>query len=256
VINAFSALMWNGFREARRNRITVIVGAFAIALVLSSSLVADVAVATLDRVVIDVGLGSMSLMLTILAIFLSSGMLSREIERRTIFLITPKPISRGLFLLAKLAGNMLTLLVLLAAMSVLFVLELQVYRTPLAAEQFLALGMLWVELLVLSSFGFLMASFSGQVVSAVVTAGVYLAGHLSGDIYALAQRSKTPALKLFGQLVYYVLPNLERFNYRPKATYGIASSSTEVLGSLGYGLGYAGVLLVLAVIIFGRRDFK
>jgi len=256
VINAFSALMWNGFREARRNRITVIVGAFAIALVLSSSLVADVSVATLDRVVIDVGLGSMSIMLTILAIFLSSGMLSREIERRTIFLITPKPISRGLFLLAKLAGNMLTLLVLLAAMAVLFLLELQVYKTPVSSEQMLAIGMLWMELLVLSSFGFLMASFSGQVVSAVVTAGVFIAGHLSGDIYGLAQRSKTPSLQVLGRLVYYVLPNLERFNFRPQATYNISTPASEVFGSLAYGVVYSGVLLALAVIIFGRRDFK
>jgi ABC-type transport system involved in multi-copper enzyme maturation permease subunit len=248
--------MWNGFREARRNRITVIVGAFAIALVLSSSLIADVAVATLDRVVVDVGLGSMSLMLVILAIFLSSGMLSREIERRTIFLVTPKPISRGLFLLARLAGNMVTLGVLLLAMTGLFYLELLAYRTPVAVEQFVAIGMLWVELLVLSSFGFLMASFSGQVVSAVVTAGVYIAGHLSRDIYSLAIKSKQPLLKLLGQTVYYVLPNLERFNYRPNATYNIAPVGSEVLGSLVYGLAYTGALLAIAILIFNKRDFK
>jgi ABC-type transport system involved in multi-copper enzyme maturation permease subunit len=248
--------MWNGFREARRNRITVIVGAFAIALVMSSSLIADVSVATLDRVVVDVGLGSMSLMLVILAIFLSSGMLSREIERRTIFLVTPKPISRGLFLLARLAGNMVTLGVLLLAMTGLFYLELMVYRTPVAVVQFVAIGMLWVELLVLSSFGFLMASFSGQVVSAVVTAGVYIAGHLSRDIYSLALKSKQPLLKLLGQGVYYLLPNLERFNYRPHATYNIAPVGSEVAGSLVYGLAYTGALLAVAILIFNKRDFK
>lgn len=256
MINAFTALMWNGFREARRNRVTVIVGAFAIALVLSSSLIADTAVATLDRVVVDVGLGSMSAMLVVLAVFLSSGMLSREIERRTIFLVTPKPISRGLFLLARMAGNMVTLGVLLLAMTAIFTFELVSFRTPLAGEQFLAIGMLWVELLVLSSVGFAMASFSGQVVSAVVTAGVYFAGHLSGDLYALAQKSQTPALQVLGRVTYYLLPNLERLNYRPKATYGIASTLPEVASNIAYGLAYSGILLVIAITIFNRRDFK
>ncbi|HLL55403.1 MAG TPA: ABC transporter permease [Myxococcaceae bacterium] len=256
MINAFNALMWNGFREARRNRITVIVAAFAVALVLSSSLIAETAVATLDRVVVDVGLGSMSIMLVVLSIFLSSGMLSREIERRTIFLVTPKPISRGLFLLARLAGNMVTLGVLLLAMAALFCLQLLMYRTPLAAEQFVAIGMLWVELLVLSSVGFAMASFSGQIVSAVVTAGVYIAGHLSRDIYSLAMKSKQPLLKLLGQGVYYVLPNLERLNYRPQATYSIAPVSSEILGSIVYAVAYSGALLAIAILIFNRRDFK
>ena len=60
------------------------VGAFLALLLLSSQLVTEVTVSTFDRVLTDFGLGMMSLILVFLAIFLSSGLLSREIERRTI----------------------------------------------------------------------------------------------------------------------------------------------------------------------------
>ena len=104
----FVALALNGFREARRNRVTLLVAIFALAMLLSTSLVLEVTVGTFDRVITDVGLGAMSLMLVLLTVFLSSGLISREIERRTIFLMVSKPISRGAFLVGRLLGNMLT----------------------------------------------------------------------------------------------------------------------------------------------------
>lgn len=256
MITAFSTLALNGFREARRNRVTVVVVAFAVALLLSSSLIADTAVTTLDRVLIDVGLNSMSLLLALLAIFLSSGLLSKEIERRTIFMVVSKPVSRPLFLVSRLAGNMLTLGVLLAVMGALFFLELLLFRAPFEPVQLVAIGMLWVEVLVLTSFGFLMSTFSSQLVSAVVTTGIFFAGHLSADIYNLGTRAKNPAMQVLAKVIYYLLPNLDRLNYRPRATYGLPASATEVLQSLGYGLAYSGVVIVLAIAIFNRRDFK
>jgi Cu-processing system permease protein len=264
MIHSFTALALNGFREARRNKVTVVVAVFAIALILSSTLVTEATVATFDRILTDVGLGSMSLMLVLLAIFLSSGLLSREIERRTIFLIVTKPVSRGAFLVARLAGNMLTLGILLVAMGALFCAQVALYRSPVTSIQLVAMGMLWMELLVLSCVGFAMSSFSSQMVSAVVTTGVYFAGHLSGDIYVLASRSKNVALQLLGKVAYYALPNLGRFNYRAHASYGTPLNLTneappeltKLIESIGYGFAYSGVLIVLAVVIFNRRDFK
>lgn len=255
-MGAFLALALNGFREARRNRVTVVVLAFAVVLLLSSSLVADVSVATLDRVLVDVSLGAMSLLLVLLAIFLSCGLLSREIERRTIFMMMSRPISRALFLVARLGGNMLTLGVLLLIMAAAFLVAMLLYRTPLHATQALAVGMLWVELLVLSSIGFLMSTFSSQLVSGAVTLGVYFAGHLSADLYRLAQRTSSEGLKLLAKGAYYALPNLERLNYRPHATYGLEVPTSEVLQSLVYALAYAGAAVLLAVLVFARRDFK
>jgi Cu-processing system permease protein len=252
----FIALAFNGFREARRNRITLVVGVFALALLLSSTLVVAVTVNTFERVLTDMGLGAMSLTLVLLAIFLSSGLLSREIERRTIFLMVSKPISRGAFLVGRLVGNMLTLTVLQLAMSALFFLLMAGYGYPITTAHFTAIVMLWFELWVLSGVGFLMSSFSSQAVSAFVTVSVYFAGHLAGDIYKLAGKSESAFIQKVGSATYYLLPDLERLNFRSHATYGVVTSLSELLASAGYALAYTSVLVALAVILFNRRDFR
>lgn len=256
MIQSLVALTLNGFREARRNRVTLVVGFFAITLLLGATFVTDVTVITFNRVLTDFGLGTMSLMLVLLAVFLSSGLLSREIERRTVFLIVSKPVSRGLFLVGRLAGNMLTLSVLMLGMATVFFLEMLLSRGQITQPQLVAIAVLWVELLVLSSIGFLMSSFSSQIVSAVVTTGLYFAGHLSADIYKLSERAKSANLKAFGKAIYYLLPNLSRLNYRPQAAYNVVVPARLVLESAAYGVAYAAGLAAIAVVLFSRRDFK
>jgi Cu-processing system permease protein len=256
MIRSFAAIAYNGFREARRNRVTALVFAFAIALVLSSALAVEATVSTFDRVVIDVGLGSLSLMLVLMSIYLSSGLLNREIERRTIYLMVTKPISRGTFLLARLAGNMLTLGVLLTLMSLVFFLQLALTQNPIEAIHVLSLVLLWFELLILSSIGVTMSTFSSPIVSGLVTIGVFFAGHLSGDVYALGQRAKLPILRVLATTAYYLVPNLERLNLRPRATYHLAVDAADVWGAIAYAIAYAGCFLVIGVAIFRRRDFK
>lgn len=255
-MSAFSAMMWNGFREARRNRVTVVVGVFAAVVLLSSTLVTEVTVATFDRVLTDFGLGMMSIILVFLTIFLSSSLLSREIERRTIFLVVSKPVSRRQFLLARLAGNMLTLGVLLVAMTLVFLSQLLLFGSKITSVQLLASLGLWFELLVISSVGILFSSFAGPAVSAIATTGMYFTGHLTGDLYAIANRSESSVMRGVGKAIYYLLPNLERVNFRPQATYGLAVDASTFLSGAGYSVAWALVLTLLAISIFERRDFR
>ncbi len=256
MIRSFWAIAFNGFREARRNRVTLVLAFFAALLLLSTSLITDVTVATFSRVLIDIGLGGMTLILVLLAIFLSTGLLSREIERRTIFMVVSKPVSRGLFLVARLAGNMLTLTSLQLIMGGLLLLEFWLFKTPITWPVVLAMGMLWFELLVLSALGFLMSSFAGQMTAAFTTVSMFFVGHLSGDIYTLARRSKNEALQLLGKFLYYVLPNLERLNLRSQASYGVVVPNKEWMVSGLYALAYSTVLVSLAIFFFRRRDFR
>lgn len=250
------ALTWNGFREARRNRVTVIVAAFALVLLLATTLVTEITVGTFDRVLTDFGLGVMSILMVFLAVYLSAGGLSRDIERRTIFLLMSKPISRTSFVLGKLAGNMLTLGILVIAMTAVFCFELVLNRSPITATQFAAIWGLYVELLVISAAGLMLSSFATPLVSALVSAGLYFVGHLSSDIYRIGQASESPFIETVATATYYVLPNLDRFNFRPQAAYNLGVPLSELVSSTLYGVGWAAGLMTLAVIIFERRDFK
>lgn len=256
MMTSLSALALNGFREARRNRVTVLVGAFALLLILSTRLVTEITVTTFDRVITDFGLGVMSILMVFLAIYLSAGGLSRDIERRTIFLLMSKPISRTTYVLGRLAGNMVTLAILVAAMSGFFILQLILHRSPILPAHFIAIWGLYLELLVLSTLGLLLSSFATPLVSALVSAGLYFVGHLSGDLYRLGNITESPVLSVLAKTTYYLAPNLERFNFRPQAAYAQTIPLSEVAMATGLALGWATLFLVATSIIFERRDFK
>jgi Cu-processing system permease protein len=255
-VRVIFALALAGFREALRNRVTVVVGVFAGVMLLSTTLILNVTVFSLDRVVTDFGLSVMSLLLAALAIFLSSGLISKEIERRTIFLIVSRPLSRTQFVLGRFLGNLMTLGVLQLFMAGLFYLQLFVFSVPQTSAQLAAVLGLSVELIVLTAAGLLCSVLSSQLISALTCVGLYLMGHLADDLYNIVIRSKSTLVQIAGQAAYYALPNLSRVNYRNAAAYELPIVWPEFFTSCGYLLGYAGVLVMLTSFAFDRRDFK
>ncbi len=255
-MKGFMALAWNGFREARRNRVTTVVAAFALVLLISSSLVTQVTVHTYDRVLTDFGLATMAILLTGLSVFLSCGLIPQEIERKTIFLVVSRPMSRTRFLLARLTGNLITLGLLQVAMTAVFFFELWLYNAPVTSAIVASLVGLFFELLVVSAVGFLFSTFSSQLISALTTVGMIFAGHLAGDVYRLASKSTSDFIQFIGHASYYIVPNLDRLNFRDQASLATAVPIGEIAQAIGLALGYATLLVVMATLIFERRDFR
>lgn len=255
-MSALGALVWNGFRESRRNRVTAVVAVFAAAMLLSSGLVMDLTVVTFDRVLTDLGLGVMSLISVFLAVFLSTGLIPREVERRTLFMVLTRPISRSTFVVGRLLGNLLTLGFVIASMTALFALQVVVLGGAATQAQVVAVLGLLLEVMLLSSIGFLFASMSSQFVAALCTTGLFFIGHLSTDLYRLAERSKDAATQALLKALYYLLPNLDRLDFKARATYGDPTEWAELGGSAVYALGYSVLLVTAACLIFERRDMK
>ncbi len=255
-MNGFFALALNGFREARRNRVTTVVAAFAILLLISSTLVNQVTVHTYDRVLTDFGLSTMAMLLIGLAVFLSCGLIPQEIERKTIFLVVSRPMSRSLFLLSRLTGNLISLFLLQLAMTLVFFFELWLYNAPVTSSVVASLIGLSAELVVVTAVGFLFSTFSSQLISALITVGIIFAGHLAGDVYRVATKSASVAIQTIGKASYYLVPNLDRLNFRDQAALAAEVSARAVAESVALGLGYATLLIIIASIVFERRDFR
>lgn len=256
MMGQIGAIALNGFREARRNRVTVVAAAFAVVMILSTALVMDVTIWTLDRVLTDTGLGAMSLLSVFLAVFLSAGLITKEIERRTIFLVVSRPVSRAQFIIGRWLGNALTLGALVAAMTVIFAVQMVLLKVPLTSTMWVAITGLFFELLLLTSLGFLLSSFASQIVSALTVAALYVIGHLSGDLYRFANRSPVEVVRWLGKGLYYLLPNLDRLDFRMKAAHEQLVPFDELAASAAYACAYSVALLVLTIAIFNRRDFK
>ena len=250
------ALALAGFREALRNRVTVVAGVFAAVMLLLTTVMLNVTLFSLDRMVTDFGLSVMSLLLSGLAIFLSSGLISKEIERRTIFLVVSRPVSRTQFVLGRFLGNLLTLGVLQLLMTVLFVLQLLIFAVPRTEAQVAAVLGLSAELVLLTAVGLLCSVLSSQLIAALTCVGLYLLGHLAEDLYFIAAKSPSGIVQSAGKVAYYLLPNLSRVNFRGAAAYELPIDWSVFAGSIGYILGYSAVLLMLTTFAFDRRDFK
>ncbi|HMI92694.1 MAG TPA: ABC transporter permease subunit [Polyangiales bacterium] len=108
------AVAINTFREAVRDRVLYGVLGIATAVLLFTLVLAQVSLDQQLRIVLDVGLASISLFSVLVAVFLGSSLLYKEIERKTLYVILPKPIRRYQFLLGKYCGIALTAFVFVA----------------------------------------------------------------------------------------------------------------------------------------------
>lgn len=255
-MNAVITLALAGFTEARRNRVTLVVVAFALVMILSTSIVLSLTVFTFDRVATDFGLGVMSLLLVGLAIFLSSNQLSREIDRRTVFLVLSRPVSRAQFVIGRVLGTIITLWVMLAAMTAIFFAQMALLELYITGAQAAAIAALAFELVLMTSLGAALSSVSGPLVSSMCAIGVYLIGHGAADLYEIATSSKSEMVKTVGRGMYWIIPQLDRLDYRIAAAHGLPVDWQQVAIACAYALAYAGVLLVVAIVAFRRADFK
>jgi ABC-type transport system involved in multi-copper enzyme maturation permease subunit len=246
---------WNTFRENLRDKILYNLLLFAVMLMGASILLADLAIMEHHKIIKDIGLAVINLGGIMIAIFVGISLVSKEIERRTIFTIMARPISRAQFILGKYLGLMITLSINLIAMTVVFIGTLWMYRVPIQMSIFQAIELIFVELLLVTAVALFFSTFSSSTLSAIMTLGVYAVGHLTTDMKGVAEKSQNEVITMLMTGLYYLCPNLEALNIKGQAATGVPISlSYQSLATL-YGVIYATLLVVAACAIFQRRDF-
>ncbi len=248
-------IAFNTFRENLRDKILYNLLFFAVALIGASLLLADLTIMEHRRIITDMGLATINLIGVIIAIFVGIGLVSKEIERRTVYTIMARPISRTQFVLGKYLGLVGTISVNMAVMFLVYLGTLRVYLAPMHFSLLQALELIFVELLLVTALALFFSTFSTSTLSAIMTLGFYVVGHLTTDLRSLGQRSTSEAMKVLVNGVYYLWPNLELLNIKGQAATGAAIPLTYQLQASAYGLLYTAVLLTAACIIFQRRDF-
>lgn len=246
----------NGFREVIRDRILYFIGFFALLMVLALRILPDISVGTDEKILLDLSLGAVGLLSAIVAIFVGTGLINKEIEKRTVLVLIPKPISRAELMIGKHLGLSAVLVVLVSIMSALGLglLSLNGITYPLGAI-IISLIYLMIELSLLVAVALLFGVFTSSILATLLSFGVYLVGHFSRDLLELGKISENPAVKRFTETLYLVLPDLSRLNFRNEAVYGLLPNTTELISNALYGILYTILLLAIATLIFSRRQF-
>jgi ABC-type transport system involved in multi-copper enzyme maturation permease subunit len=254
-----AAIARNAFREAVRDRVLYNLVLFVLLLTAASIFIGELSGGQERKVIVDLGLSAMLLFGVFIAIFVGVGLVYKEIERRTIYAVFSKPVGRGEFLVGKYLGLCLTLLVNVLVMAVgvsLALLYVSRGWDPLIPTIWPAVLLIYIELMLLTAIALLFSSFSSPALSALLTFMVFIIGHFSADLKALAgSMGSTSARWLFNAL-YYLLPNLANYSFITPAAHGRVPAAGFLFASGLYALVYIVVILAAATLVFSRRNFK
>ncbi|NOY85450.1 MAG: ABC transporter permease [Nitrospirae bacterium] len=255
-MRAIRAIAVNTFREAVRNKILYSLVFFALVMMLFSLVLDQATVGQRNKIIKDLGLGSINIFGVIIAIVVGINLVYKEIEKRTIYPILAKPVRRSQFLIGKYFGILLTLAVETLFMSAFLFLLVFFYEGVFDTHLPLALFMIFIELAVVSAVAIFFSSFSTPFLSGMFTFAIYVIGHLTTYLQEFGANSGSAILKALTTFFYYMLPNLERFNLKAEAVYQIPVESAKIYLSLLYAFLYIVMVLTLSVLSFERRDFK
>ena len=250
------AIAANSFREVIRDRILYFIGFFALLMAFAWRLLPEIAVGTHQKIFLDLGLAAIGLLGVMVAVFVGTGLINKEIDKRTILVLIPKPLSRAEFILGKHLGLSGVLAVMLGVMLVIYLLMLLGMKVSFQALPLIvSVFYLGLELILIAAVAIAFGVFTSSILATLMTFGVYLMGHISKDLIQLGIISKNPNILAITKNIYLILPDLERLNFRNEAVYGLLPSADVLMGNALYSLVYTGLLLGISILIFSRRQF-
>lgn len=254
--NRVLSIALNTFRETIRNKILYAILAFALIVIGLSCFLAELSVGDLARIIADVGLACIHIFGVIMAVFIGITLVSQEVERKTVYIILSKPVPRWEFIVGKALGLCVTLALTTGVMGVTLFLVHSGYGGVPETGILVASAGIYLELVLLICMATLFSTFTTPVLSAIFTLSMFLIGHISRDLLVFGGRATSAAVQWASRILFFLLPNLEHFNWKNEVVYGGARSFSLILGALGYLASYCAAVLFAACLLFSRKDFK
>ncbi len=257
------AVALNTFREAVRNRVLYVLAMFAVGLMAFSIVLGELSMHEEVRVIKDLGLAGISFVGVVIALFLGVNLLSKELDRKTVYFVIPKPLRRWEFLLGKYLGQVFTLSILVGLMGLILAVFVAVQGGTHGVAMVRAEVLVLAELALLTAVAMLFSSFSSPYLSAMFTAALWIIGRNRGELleFATGRKLEDTPLGATLELVADIVPDFHAF-YVSGTQLGDGVVSVHegfigwaYVGEAGlYGLLYASVCLGLAMLLFARRD--
>lgn len=246
----------NTFRETMRDRIVLAACALVFLMILFSMFMGTISIDQDVRMIVDFSLTAIYILQMFVAIFIGSMLIYKEVERKTFFLILPKPIRQEAIILGKCLGLTATTVVVtaistLALYGILFFKGGNIFFLPILVSVLLSI----VESSILILLSMLFSGITSPILSAVYTIGFFLIGH-SSEIYRTFMYEMAPSFKLYVlQAAYYFLPNLEKFSIRNDVVYNKIPTLYVLFLTLLYGLCYMLIIFLLTKINFKKKEY-
>ena len=249
-------LAQNTFREAVRDKMLVACLSFGAIALGGSVCLAPLTLGEQGRIISDMGLASISLFSIVILVLVGTGLIYKEIERRTITTILTHPVHRHEFVLGKFVGLATMLLVCLAVLSVLYLGVVAFFGDGITLNHFAALFLTALEIVMATAVALFFATVASPILSAVFTVCVFILGYLSDDLRSLAASSHSVVVQLLAKTIYAVLPAFHHFHVRNHLLSGVPVPPEHLLRCILYASLDTTALLLLTIVVFRKRDFQ
>ncbi len=249
----------NTFREAVRDRVLYNLVFFALLMMAAAIAVGQISIGIEQTVIVSLGLSAISVIGLLISIFIGVALVSKEMDKRTLYALLAKPVRRWEFLLGKFAGLVLTLAVNTAAMALGLLLMMIYAKHSLErsdAAVLVAVYFILLKLALVVALALLFSCFTTPLLAILFTVGLYIVGLYVLELRNLPVEVMSPGMAAFTRWLSYLLPNFENFNVMALAAHGRAVPGALILQNTLYTVVYCAIVLTAAAAVFSRKNLK
>ena len=249
----------NTFREAVRDRVLYSLVFFALLMMAAAVAVGQISIGIEQTVIVSLGLSAISVIGVLISVFIGVALVSKEMDKRTLYALLAKPVRRWEFLLGKFGGLVLTLAVNTAAMALGLLLVMLYVKHSLErsdAVVLVAVYFILLKLALIVALALLFSCFTTPLLAILFTVGLYIVGLYVQELRDLPVEVMSPAMAAFTKWLSRLLPNFENFNVMAMAAHGRAVPGALILQNTLYAVVYCTIVLTAAAVVFSRRNLK
>jgi Cu-processing system permease protein len=249
------AIAVNTFRETIRDRVLAVIVVFALVMIAGGLWLGSISLGEQGRMMKDFGLVAVTFFGLIVAVFIAASLVHKEVEKRTVFVLFSKPVSRAAFISGKFLGLCVTMAVVLAGMGGFLFLLVWVVAGDASGMLLVAVLMVYVQLLAIMAVTIFFSTLGSAILASVLGICVFVAGQLSHNVLSLTRLGHNALTEALSWVVYVIIPNLSAVD----AKAGVVGEKTLPWGEISvwtlYLLAYVVVVLALATLVFRRKEF-
>ncbi len=244
------------FAENIKHRNFIILFLFMIIVIGSGFLFSMLAPEQEIRVILDLGVAAIEIFAFLSAAFISSRLISKEVEQKTLYLVLTRPVTRTRYLAGRYTGILsvigsyiILMTVFLTGILLLKGWSFDLFIAGIALSVFL-------KVLMVSALAILLSLATTSTASSFVAISfLWGLGHFSREVRFLILRMReagSPAAFLL-EAAYYAVPNFSRLNYKD-FFHAEEVFSAGYFWNAGYALFYALAVFLLAAAVFERKE--
>ncbi|HJW75659.1 MAG TPA: ABC transporter permease subunit [Thermoleophilia bacterium] len=254
-MNQTLAIAVNTFKETIRDRVLAVIIVFALLMIVAGLWLGSISLGQQGRMMIDFGLVAITGFGLIVTVFVAAGLVHKEVEKRTVFVIFSKPVGRATFIAGKFIGLCGTMALVLAGMGLFLFTLVWVIAGHASGTVLLAVLMIYVQLLTVMAVTIFFSTLGSAILAAVLGICVFVAGQLSHNVLALTRLGSNVLTEALSWVIYVVIPNFAAVDIKA----GVVGEQTlawgQIAGWVLYLLAYVVVALAIATLVFRRKEF-